>query len=193
MLDGRILPHNNSSGHQWTAVNSRVASDQLYKVTTAMDVLESGIDFDNFQEQSVTTFKESVKVLSMSDIHGDSKANAGYLQQLHQPANHQDCFTIFICNGDICTDIPTLRKSFQILKSKFDEVCFVPGNHELWRKGTEQHGENCNTVPLALNSISKFNEVISCARQCGIRTGLHLWLYNCCITHNPYMGIYSNK
>jgi hypothetical protein len=140
-----------------------------------MGISASSIDYDSFQEASVTTSKAVVKVFSMSDIHGDSKANSDFLQNLDQPAANS--FTVFICNGDLCTDISTLRKSFQILKNTYDEVCFVPGNHELWRRGTEEKGEGVvrkGNISYAPNSLSKFNEVIRCARQCGVRTGMYV-------------------
>lgn len=155
---------------------------------TTIHMLASYIDCASFQEQSVTTSKAVVKVLSMSDIHGDTKANADYLQNLNWPSGNEDCFTIFICNGDLCTDIASLRKSFQTLKTKFDEVCFVPGNHELWRKGSEQQGgdqSKAGSLSHAPNSLSKFNEVINCARQCGIHTGV-------CPTIISLFSVYSH-
>ena len=117
----------------------------------------------------MTTCKP-VKVFCMSDIHADTKANSSYLSNIEPPG--KDCFSIFICNGDLCTDIITLQVSFKVLTSIYDEVCFVPGNHELWRRGSEAVNRvKKGTLYYANNSLSKFHEVMCCARQCGVRTG----------------------
>jgi hypothetical protein len=134
------------------------------------DASPSTIRPEDFLEVTVITRKSIVKVFSMSDIHADTKANSDYLSKLEKP--EVNCFSVFICNGDLCTDILNLRKSFRILKDRYDEVCFVPGNHELWRRGSEDKGSiRKGNISYAPNSIIKFNEVISCAKGCGIRTG----------------------
>lgn len=135
-----------------------------------MGVSSSLFSLDDFFAVMVTTAKPVVKVYCMSDIHADTKANSEYLSHIQKPT--EECFSVFICNGDLCTDIPNLVASFKILKATYDEVCYVPGNHELWRRGSrEEGGVKQGNITYARDSVSKFNEVIRCARQCGIRTG----------------------
>ena len=131
------------------------------------------IDYEDFIEVCVSTNKADVQVYSMSDIHADTKSNADYIRSIARLDDN--CFTIFICNGDLCSDIATLRKSFADLKNIYDEVCFVPGNHELWRRGSEDdQGTLKGKTRYAPTSLSKFNEVVRCAKQSGVRTGDYL-------------------
>lgn len=49
---------------------------------------------------------------------------------------------------------------------------FNAGNHDLWRKGTQQcEPEKNGSQALATCSFSKLKEVLACALACEVRTG----------------------
>ncbi len=70
-----------------------------------------------------------MRVFAISDLHIDYEENYVWLSSLSD-VDYQD--DIIIIAGDL-TDIPPLfTKGLEILKDKFKDVLFVPGNHDLW-------------------------------------------------------------
>ena len=70
-----------------------------------------------------------MKVYALSDIHVDYDENLQWVLQIDDQAYQGD---VIIVAGDISDSLELLREVFSSLKSKFREVLFVPGNHELW-------------------------------------------------------------
>ncbi len=70
-----------------------------------------------------------MKVFALSDIHVDYAENLEWLLQIDDQVYQQD---VIIVAGDVSDSLELLRKVFSSLKTKFREVLFVPGNHELW-------------------------------------------------------------
>jgi predicted MPP superfamily phosphohydrolase len=64
---------------------------------------------------------------------------------------------LFVWHG---ADLGTLREGLQVVKEKFDEVVFVPGNHELWT----QMGDGKQN---AKDSMQKMEEVIMLVMRAG--------------------------
>ena len=71
--------------------------------------------------------------------------------------------SVLMLAGDVASDLSTLEEGLQVLKSKFDEVVFVPGNHELWC----QRGGGLDNAP---DSMIKLEDVMRVCRQTGVHT-----------------------
>lgn len=103
-----------------------------------------------------------VQIYTLSDLHADHEKSLEFLQK--QPSRiTSSVYSVLICAGDIATSIDRLREVFDILRSQYNAVCYVPGNHELWTMGRDK-------VDYQYTSLSKFQDVIRTASTCGIHT-----------------------
>ena len=97
-----------------------------------------------------------MRVFALSDIHVDYPANMDWVLGLSEFDYQQD---VLLLAGDV-TDLPArLETTFAALYKRFKQVCYVPGNHELWIK-------RCQTR----DSFSKFDLVMNLARNQGLQT-----------------------
>jgi len=96
------------------------------------------------------------RVLLLSDLHMDYPANQEWLRNLCASNNDNenddvvghnatDRQTMMIVAGDVSHDLDILRWTFRTLKSRYGEVAFTPGNHELWLDGASRHGHKVAT------------------------------------------------
>ena len=123
---------------------------------------------------SLPECKSSVKMYCLSDLHADSAGCLEWLKNNCVCRDDESIYTVFICAGDVSADVAVLREVFLHLKANYNEVCFTPGNHDLWRKGSEKLGQfktDNNARKLAHCSFSKLHEVLQCADDCQVRTG----------------------
>jgi hypothetical protein len=67
--------------------------------------------------------------------------------------------------GDVSHDLEILRWTFQTLKSKFSEVSFVPGNHELWLDKDGEGKDKCK------DSVFKLENILQLCLEEDIRIG----------------------
>ena len=104
----------------------------------------------------------------MSDLHVDVKGNMEWVEKychvpLHLPDN---VFTVLICAGDVSSSLECVRRAFDILCENYDAVCFVPGNHDVWKRNDVADD----------NSVSKLRDLISLCHTCDIHVGpLHIY------------------
>lgn len=70
-----------------------------------------------------------MRVFALSDLHADYPENFQWILELSNVDYQQD---VLVLAGDVTDDLQVLAQVFQALRSKFREVMFVPGNHELW-------------------------------------------------------------
>ncbi len=87
-----------------------------------------------------------------------------------------DTFTVFIIPGDIGSEIDSIERIFKTVTKRYDCVCFVPGNHELWKRGTAAGGsatrpELRGETRMASDSVAKLVEVLALAKNCGVHVG----------------------
>ncbi|ETR67036.1 MAG: hypothetical protein OMM_12036, partial [Candidatus Magnetoglobus multicellularis str. Araruama] len=70
-----------------------------------------------------------MRIFAISDLHIDFKENLTWLHQLSR-----DCYRgdLLLVGGDVCDDLSLFMEGLKILKSRFREIIFVPGNHDLW-------------------------------------------------------------
>ena len=98
-----------------------------------------------------------MRVYAVSDIHADYEENLAWIHSLSEQQYQED---VLILAGDVSDDMATLAAVFDSLRSRFREVMFVPGNHELW---VQREDYDC--------SLRKFEAVNSLCADHGIRTG----------------------
>jgi len=99
-------------------------------------------------------FEETLRVFAISDIHIDFKENRLWVHNLSQNDYKDD---ILILAGDVTDISPLLAEAFQELKSRFSEVLYVNGNHDLWVR--RRNGKS---------SLEKFHLLKTIARDCGV-------------------------
>ena len=77
-------------------------------------------------------------VFAISDLHADFKPNMQWVKDIPSARcgaagnGSTDGMSVLLVAGDVASDLDTLKEGLLALKGKFDEVVFVPGNHELW-------------------------------------------------------------
>lgn len=70
-----------------------------------------------------------MRVFALSDIHVDYEINARWIDNISEQEFVND---VLLLAGDVSHDETLLAKQFKILSSRFRQVLFVPGNHDLW-------------------------------------------------------------
>lgn len=97
------------------------------------------------------------RIHAVSDLHLDHEANHRWLDALPTQEHLQDYLLV---GGDVSDRLDVLCRCFDILTSRFAQVFYVPGNHDLWvaRDGPDMH------------SLDKLDRVLALARQCGVHT-----------------------
>ena len=103
-----------------------------------------------------TSPKPTTRVFALSDIHVDMQQNMAWLQAL-SPVDYTDATLILA--GDVSDNLATLREALTCVRSKFAQVFFVPGNHELWVRRKE--------FP---HSITKFWHIVQLCDALGVYT-----------------------
>lgn len=97
-----------------------------------------------------------MRVFATSDLHVEHAENDRWVSGISTWDYQKD---VLICAGDVAQSEQLLGRALERLRERFQEVVYVPGNHELWVAGRRQN-----------NSIEKFHEVLTIARSCGVRT-----------------------
>lgn len=102
------------------------------------------------------------KVYAISDIHSDHPANDKWLEALPESEYLHD---VLIVAGDVSDKMDVLDKTLTTLRSKFGQVLYVPGNHDLWvRRGRKK------THDIA-SSMDKLNDINLLCDRCDVQTG----------------------
>jgi Icc-related predicted phosphoesterase len=96
-----------------------------------------------------------MRVFAVSDLHTDFKENWLLVNQISDVAYRND---VLIVAGDIADDIEVVKRTLAALRSKFVEVFYVPGNHELWVRTDACH------------SVEKLDRILDLAGRLGIHT-----------------------
>jgi predicted phosphodiesterase len=96
-----------------------------------------------------------MRIFAVSDLHTDFAENRRRLQQISSTSYLRD---VLVVAGDIADDLRVIDWTLRRLRSKFDKVFYVPGNHELWVRD----GEN--------DSVEKFRQVLRLCDEIGIYT-----------------------
>jgi len=73
-----------------------------------------------------------MRVFCVSDLHSDFHENWLLLDRL--PSREYSRDTLIVA-GDVADKFDTIRRTLELLRSKFARVFYTPGNHELWVRG----------------------------------------------------------
>ncbi len=95
-----------------------------------------------------------MRIFAVSDLHIDYAENAKWLFGLPKNDYNND---ILVLAGDISSNMQAVIKAFAALKSRFYEVLFIPGNHDLWIDRNNNR-----------NSFDNFHLIKTIAANCGI-------------------------
>lgn len=96
-----------------------------------------------------------MRIFAVSDLHTDFTENRRRLQQVSSLAYGQD---VLVVAGDIADDLRVIAWTLRELRSRFAQVFYVPGNHELWVRNE------------ACDSIEKFQRVLRLCDELGVHT-----------------------
>ncbi|HET6229087.1 MAG TPA: metallophosphoesterase [Longimicrobiaceae bacterium] len=96
-----------------------------------------------------------MRIFALSDLHTDFRDNRALLDRLPAHAYRDDAL---IVAGDVADRLETIGETLGFLRSRFAEVFFVPGNHELWVRND------------ARDSVQKFAAVLELCDSLGVRT-----------------------
>ncbi len=96
-----------------------------------------------------------MRVFAVSDLHTDFRENMAVVEALPRGEHSGDAL---IVAGDIADTLETVEATLALLRARFREVFFVPGNHELWVR----------TEPG--DSVDKFNRILRLCDALGVRT-----------------------
>lgn len=74
-----------------------------------------------------------MRVLAVSDIHTDYKANMAWVEGHCEgrQAQAQQNDDVLIVAGDVSDDLDTFRRTFELFTRVYSHVFFTMGNHEL--------------------------------------------------------------
>lgn len=96
-----------------------------------------------------------MRVFALSDLHADFPENLNWILQLSDLEYQDD---VLVLAGDITDRLQVLVQVLNSLRSKFKEVLFVPGNHDLW----------INNDDLKC-SIEKFGAIAKLCKEEGVK------------------------
>ncbi|KAL6768574.1 hypothetical protein ACKKBF_B11275 [Auxenochlorella protothecoides x Auxenochlorella symbiontica] len=77
-----------------------------------------------------------MRIWAVSDVHTDYKDNMAWAEQLCSSRETRE--DTLIVAGDVSDDLPTFRRTMELLTRAYAHVFFVPGNHDLWCRKAER-------------------------------------------------------
>lgn len=95
---------------------------------------------------------------ALSDLHLDYEANRRWLDDLSRDDFRQDALLLA---GDVSDRLDHVAACFEAVTSRFAQVVFVPGNHDLW---VRQPGDPSD-------SMDKLEQLHALARRSGVHMG----------------------
>ncbi|ELT89953.1 hypothetical protein CAPTEDRAFT_223030 [Capitella teleta] len=94
-------------------------------------------------------------IWAVSDLHVEHKDNLRLVEGWSRTKYQKD---VLLLAGDVTNDLTLLTRVLKTLKSKFKEVFFVPGNHELWVRPNDKSGD----------SLAKFYHILAVCDHIGV-------------------------
>lgn len=93
---------------------------------------------------------------AVSDLHVRAPGNLDLVREHVKPTNPADWL---IVAGDIAEDLPTIERTLGLLQSRFAQVIYTPGNHEIYSRSSD-----------AIHGRAKYDAVIASAQRLGVLT-----------------------
>ncbi len=102
-----------------------------------------------------------MKLFATSDLHLDQRDNfLAFQRSLTSLRNSQnDCL---ILAGDICETEEQLEQILKVLRPRYKEIIWTPGNHELWIRPSQQN--------LKEGAEAKYRRMVNICRRFSVRT-----------------------
>eukprot|EP00633_Aureoumbra_lagunensis_P003899 CAMPEP_0197317298 /NCGR_PEP_ID=MMETSP0891-20130614/46347_1 /TAXON_ID=44058 ORGANISM="Aureoumbra lagunensis, Strain CCMP1510" /NCGR_SAMPLE_ID=MMETSP0891 /ASSEMBLY_ACC=CAM_ASM_000534 /LENGTH=363 /DNA_ID=CAMNT_0042807219 /DNA_START=74 /DNA_END=1165 /DNA_ORIENTATION=- len=107
----------------------------------------------NKSSMSSSFESDEKRLFAISDIHVDDEKNMRWVKNL--APKEGDCL---IVAGDVSDRLERIEATFELLKKKYSQVMYCPGNHCLW------------TTEEKETSIEKFEKIMKLAERIGIIT-----------------------
>jgi 3',5'-cyclic AMP phosphodiesterase CpdA len=99
----------------------------------------------------------NAKLLAVSDLHAGYAANRAVIDEL-RPSTDADWL---IVAGDVGELAAAITGTLAELRSRFAEVIWAPGNHELWTHPSD---------PLTLRGEERYHYLVAACRELGVLT-----------------------
>lgn len=111
------------------------------------------------------SYKPHIKrVKCVSDIHTDYSQNLSWAENV-QP----DPDALLIVAGDVSHDETVIRKTLEVLNSRFGAVTYTPGNHDLW---VDADREGAGGLKHGIDdSLQKLESLLMLCEDIGVETG----------------------
>jgi len=97
-----------------------------------------------------------VRIFAWSDLHADYARNRDVIAAAAERDNRGDALLVA---GDVSDKLDTLARTLGLLRERFAEVFFVPGNHEAWLRASG-----------FVDSLEKLLAVRTLCERLGVRT-----------------------
>jgi len=101
------------------------------------------------------------RIWALSDLHIDYDENWAWLKRLSKSEFQHDAL---IVAGDISDRLDKMKAAFDLLRSRFARIGFVPGNHDLWVRAGDRE-----------NSLEKLQTILDVCRQMDVFTRPLRW------------------
>ncbi|WP_114454108.1 metallophosphoesterase family protein [Halopolyspora algeriensis] len=99
----------------------------------------------------------SPSLLATSDLHVSHRDNRAVLDEIRPRADGD----WLIVAGDVAETTETIIRSLRMLRDRFEQVIWVPGNHELWTTGSDDTG---------LRGVARYEHLVELCRDIGVLT-----------------------
>ncbi|MFF9622548.1 metallophosphoesterase family protein [Streptomyces griseosporeus] len=97
------------------------------------------------------------QLLAISDLHIGYPENRALVEQL-RPGTDDDWLLVA---GDVSENVADIRWALKTLASRFRQVVWVPGNHELWTHPRD---------PVTLRGVERYEHLVQVCRDLGVLT-----------------------
>lgn len=119
-------------------------------------------NFD-IEYNEINTLRHDIQCYCVSDLHAENEKSQNWVKDhCEMSIRDPDIFSVLILPGDIGSEMDKLELIFDMVANNYDAVCYVPGNHEVWKK----RGKN-----VANSSFCKLQEVLDLAKSYNIYIG----------------------
>ncbi|GAO11447.1 hypothetical protein TPA0598_08_03580 [Streptomyces lydicamycinicus] len=97
------------------------------------------------------------RLVAVSDLHVRYKENRDIVEGL-RPESDDDWLLVA---GDVGEFVSDIRWALSLLSSRFAQVVWVPGNHELWTPAQD---------PVQLRGVERYEHLVDICRELGVLT-----------------------
>jgi 3',5'-cyclic AMP phosphodiesterase CpdA len=99
----------------------------------------------------------AARLLAVSDLHVGYPENRDIVQNM-RPESPGDW--LIVC-GDVAETVADVEWALGVLRERFDTVCWVPGNHELWTHPRDE---------VQLRGVPRYEHLVEVCRRLGVLT-----------------------